>query len=390
MRFVYTEAIRKIRALKTRKKVIQGGTSAGKTFAILAVLIDKAIKNPESEISVVSESIPHLRRGALKDFLSIMKITNRFIPDNFNKTHLKYEFANGSYIEFFSVDDESKLRGARRTTLYINEGNNINFDSYLQLAIRTSGDIYIDFNPTHKFWAHTEVLNEQDSELLILTYKDNSGLPQSIVDELESNRVKSLTSDYWKNWCKVYLDGQIGSLEGVIFSNWNEIDRVPDNASLIGAGLDFGFTNDPSTMVAVYKIDDRIILDEIFYQKGLTNSDIANLIKSSQLNTVVYADSAEPKSIAEISKYGIKIVPAQKGKDSINFGISILQEYDILVTKRSYNLKDELVKYQWMKNKEGQSMNIPIDAFNHTIDAIRYLAIMKLKKINSTRTFRIG
>lgn len=355
----------------------------------MPVLIDKAIKKPGMEISVVSESIPHLRRGALKDFLSIMKSTGRFISENYNKTYLKYEFCNGSFIEFFSVDDDSKLRGARRTTLYVNEANNVTYDAYLQLSIRTSGDIYIDFNPTGRFWAHNEVLQENDSELLILNYLDNEALDKSIVDMLEQNRAKALTSDYWKNWWKVYGLGEIGTLEGVIFSNWMEIDRVPDDAALIGHGLDFGYTNDQTAIIAVYKYNDKIILDEVIYQKGLTNSDISALMKDNGVNGVVYADSAEPKSIAEINRYGHRLIGARKGRDSINFGISILQEYEMLVTKRSINLKDELNRYQWKKNKEGQTINIPIDAFNHCIDALRYLAIMKLKKKRSGKTFRI-
>lgn len=388
--FRYTTAIDKIRKMSTRKKVIQGGTSAGKTFGILPILIDKAIKEPHLEISVVSETIPHLRRGALKDFLKIMMMTGRYIPEHYNKTHLKYTFSNGSYIEFFSVDDESKLRGARRNVLYVNEANNINYDSYLQLAIRTSNDIYIDFNPTHKFWAHNEVLNEDDSELLILNYLDNEALPQNIIEELEANKAKATTSDYWKNWWTVYGLGQIGTLEGVIFDNWDEIDRIPEEASLIGYGMDFGYSNDPTTLVGVYKYNNDLIFDEVIYQKELLNSEIAALIKQHGITGEIYADSAEPKSIRELSRYGLRIIGAKKGRDSINFGIGILQEYNMLITKRSTNIKDELNRYSWKKDREGNATNIPIDNYNHCIDAMRYLAISKLQKKNAVKTFRIG
>ena len=388
--FQYTTAINKIRKLKKRKKVVQGGSSAGKTFAILAILIDKCARTPGLEVSVVSESIPHLRRGCIKDFLKIMKETGRFIESNFNKTFLKYEFTNNSYIEFFSADDDSKMRGARRDILYINEANNVSFESYIQLAIRTSGDIYLDFNPVARFWAHTEVSIEEDAEFIIINYKDNEGLPQTVVDMLEQNRVKALTSSYWENWCRVYLDGQIGNLEGAVFPYWDEVSKIPDEAKLIGCGLDFGFTNDPSTMVAIYKMDDNIYIDEIFYQKGLSNSDIANLIKQCELSCEIYADAAEPKSISEIKKYGIRILPAQKGKDSINFGISIIQEYNIYITSRSNNIKDEFSKYTWKKDGDGFYTNSPIDLYNHSIDAIRYLSIMKLKKTNAYKSFRIG
>jgi phage terminase large subunit len=164
--FIKTTAIKKIELLKKRKKVIQGGTSAGKTFGIIPLLIDYAIKNPMTEISIVAESYPHLRRGAMKDFLKIMVMTNRFTPDRWNKTGSRYRFHNKSYIEFFSVDQEQKVRGARRNVLYVNEANNIDFETYNQLAIRTDGDIYLDYNPTAEFWAHTEIADQDDSDFI--------------------------------------------------------------------------------------------------------------------------------------------------------------------------------------------------------------------------------
>lgn len=389
-KFIYTTALDKIRHMKGRKKVIQGGTSAGKTFSILPILIDKAIKTPNLEISVVSESVPHLRRGALKDFLKIMQLTKRYIPNQYNKSYLKYEFTNGSYIEFFSVEDEGKLRGARRNILYVNEANNIPYEAYLQLSIRTDGDIFIDFNPTNRFWAHTEVLNEPDAEHIILTYKDNEALSEEVIRTLEANREKAKTSSYWANWCNVYLDGQNGNLEGLVFSDWDAIDTIPDESTLIGYGMDFGFTNDPTTCVAVYKVDSTLILDEVIYRKGLSNSEISDLLKEFNVRGEIIADSAEPKSISELRKYGHKIKGAKKGKDSILYGISVLQNYEIRVTKRSLNLKEELNKYYWLKDREGNQINKPVDAFNHAIDAVRYLAMMKLgKRTNNTKPFKI-
>ena len=230
--FIYTTAIKKLRKLKKRIRIVQGGTSAGKTFGIIPILIDKACKTELLEISIVSESVPHLRRGALKDFEKIMRSTNRWIDGHFNKSLLKYTFANGSFIEFFSVDQPDKLRGARRNILYINECNNVNFEAYQQLSIRTSHEVWLDFNPTHEFWAHTELLNDKDSEHLIITYKDNEALSDSIVAEIEKAEVKAKTSSYWSNWWKVYGLGQIGSLEGVIFNNWKQIDSIPEEAQI--------------------------------------------------------------------------------------------------------------------------------------------------------------
>ena len=211
-----TTAINKILKLKKRVKIIQGGTSAGKTFGILPILIDKATKTPSLEISIVAESIPHLRRGALKDFLNIMKWTNRFFDSRYNKSLLRYEFANGSYIEFFSADDSSKLRGARRDVLYINECNNVAFNSYNELSIRTKSDIYLDFNPANEFWVHTELKDEVDSDFLILTYRDNEALDPRIVREIEKNKAKSKTSAYWENWWRVYGEGLVGMLGPIL------------------------------------------------------------------------------------------------------------------------------------------------------------------------------
>ena len=391
-KFIYTSALRKIRRMNSRIKVIQGGTSASKTFSILAILIDKAIKTPNLEMSVVSESIPHLRRGANKDFLKIMKETGRFISSHYNKTLLRYEFSNGSYIEFFSADDESRLRGARRNILYMNECNNINYDAYLQLQIRTDGEIYLDYNPTSKFWVHTEVLGQDDTELLVLTYKDNEALSNEIVKQLEMNREKAKTSTYWENWCRVYLDGEVGSVEGTIFTDFEVVDKIPEEARLLGYGLDFGFSQDPAALIALYKYNDDIVADELIYETGLLNSELANRMKQYEVKGEIYADSAEPKSISELKRFGFQVKPVEKGRDSINYGIQIIQQKHILVTRRSKNLLDEFSKYSWKKNRDGGYDTTPIDSNNHACDALRYISTMKLgvrKENKVTMPFRI-
>jgi phage terminase large subunit len=364
-----TTAINKIIALKKRVKIIQGGTSAGKTFGILPVLISKAANKPLLEISVVAESIPHLRRGALKDFLTIMKSTNRYFDERFNKSLLRYEFGNGSYIEFFSADDSSKLRGARRDILYINECNNIEFEAYNELAIRTKREVFLDFNPANEFWVHTELKDEPDTDFLILTYKDNEALDKRIVREIEKNRLKATTSTYWANWWRVYGEGLVGMLEGVVFSNWQQIDIVPPEARLLGYGLDFGYSNDPTSIIEVYNYNGQRILNEVCYQTGLINSDIANKL---QKNVIAYADSSEPKSIEEIRRTGQQIKGVTKGADSINFGIQIMLSQKYLVTKQSTNLIKELRAYCWDKDKTGKTLNKPQGKNDHAIDAVRY------------------
>jgi len=382
--FIVTTALKKLLKLKKRIKVVPGGTSAGKTYSILPILIDKAIKEKFLEISVVGESIPNLRRGALKDFIKIMQTTNRWIDDHYSRTLLKYTFTNGSFNEFFGADQPDKLRGPRRHILYINECNNVNFESYQQLAIRTSNEVWLDFNPTHEFWVHTELENDEDVEHLKLTYLDNEALSESIVKEIEKGKVKAKTSKYWANWWNVYGLGELGSLEGVIFNNWKLIDIVPSDAQLVGLGMDFGYTNDPTAIIEVYKWNGKRILNEVCYRTGLVNQDIAKLLPSG---IVIYADSAEPKSIEEIRRTGKYIKGVTKGKDSIMFGISTMQSQEYLVTKQSSNVINELRYYCWDTEKNGKKLNKPVDMWNHAIDAIRYHEMESIGINNTVFTF---
>lgn len=378
---IQTTAQTKIKALRKRIRIVQGGTSSSKTFTILPLLIQYAYQTPNSEISVVAESIPHLKRGALKDFLKIMDWTNNFNPNNFNKSNLTYKFSNGSYIEFFSADQPDKLRGARRDILFINECNNVTFESYQQLSIRTKKFIYLDYNPTNEFWVHTELMNDSNSDFIILTYKDNEALDPAIVKEIEKAKEKAKTSSYWENWWKVYGLGQIGSLDGVIFNNWKTIDTIPEDARLLGYGLDFGYSNDPTAIVEVYKWNDKRILNEICYQKGLSNAEISRFIKTRM---ICYCDSAEPKSIRELNEKGVNAHAVSKGADSVNYGIQIIQQHEYLVTSKSLNLISELRKYAWDTDKKtGVKLNKPIDNFNHICDAWRYHEMESLgRKVN--------
>lgn len=385
MSFTFTTAIQKIQNITERKKIIQGGSSAGKTFAILAILIDRCIKEKNLSVSVVAESMPHLRRGALRDFLNIMKGTNRYFDDHYNRTNLIYTFSNGSYMEFFAAENSDKLKGSRRDCLLINECNHVTYDAYLQLSIRTRGDIYLDYNPTNRFWVHNELLQEEDAKMIILNYKDNEALDDNTVNQFAINKKKANTSEYWRNWCKVYIDGEVGSLDGVIFDNWKEISNLPEEARLIGYGLDFGYSNDPSSLIGVYKFNEDYILDEVVYRTGLTNNQLHSLFAQEgvEKSAEIWADSAEPKSIKELTNYGWRVRPTSKGRDSIMYGIGLMQQHNLLVTSKSINLITELQNYQWKKNRNDETQNVPIDIYNHAIDAIRYLFMSKLGKKNS-------
>lgn len=387
MSFIRTTAINKLLKLDKFIKGVQGGSSAGKTYGIIPIEIDYAIKHPNTDISIVSESIPHLKRGAMKDFIKIMESTNRWNQNNWNATDFKYKFSNGSVIEFFSADSDSKLRGARRDRLYINECNNVTFHAYTELAMRTKQSVFLDWNPTNKFWFHDELMSDTNVDFITLTYKDNEAAPLSAVDFLERAKVKAETSDYWANWWRVYGLGELGTLEGVIFNDWKQVDTIPSDARSIGLGMDFGFTNDPTTLIGCYKYNEGYIFHEFLFKIGLTNREIYNHVKD--IRGEIVADSSEPKSIAELQQYGLNIRGAKKGPDSVIHGIQLLQSVNFSVTSSSTNLIKELRNYSWEKDKQGKQMNSPIDAYNHCIDPMRYIAQQWLTKQSGTKGFRL-
>ena len=384
--FIRTTAINKLLKLKKFIKGVQGGSSAGKTFGIIPIEIDYAIKNPLTETSIVAESIPHLKRGAIRDFKKIMAFTNRWNDDNWNASDFRYTFSNGSFIEFFSAENSAKLRGARRDRLYINECNNIDFNSYTELAMRTKKSIFLDWNPSNEFWFHTELMNEDNVDFIILNYKDNEAAPDSAVEFIEKAKEKAKTSDYWRNWYNVYGLGEIGSLQGVVFNNWKLIDTIPPEARLIGIGLDFGYSVDPTAIVQVYTYNGQRIVKELAYRTGMLNTDIARELPK---NVPVYADSAEPKSIEEIRRHGITIKGVTKGKDSINYGIDVMQRQEYLVTSDSTNLIKELRAYCWDTDKTGVRLNKPAGGNDHIIDALRYHEMETLGLNTSYGTYAI-
>ncbi|MCT4665625.1 MAG: terminase large subunit [Flavobacteriales bacterium] len=365
-----------------RIKVIQGGTSAGKTYGAIPVLIDRAIKTPRLKITIVAETIPAVKDGSVDIFKEIMQGTGRWREKGWIGNPMEYTFSNKSRIQFKAFDTVGKAKASgKRDILFLNEGNHIAYPIADALMIR-SKETYIDFNPDNEFWVHTEVLTESNSEFLLLTYKDNEALPKETLEDLMIKQEKAKISKYWANWCKVYIDGEVGQLEGTIFNNWKQIDSIPKEAEFLGYGKDFGFTNDPTTLIALYKWNSKLIWDELIYEKGLTNPQIARRLKDLGVNPKddIVADSSEPKSIKEIKSYGFAIKGAEKGKDSIVFGISLLQEYEMLVTARSINVITEFRKYAWDKDREGNTLNKPIDNYNHCIDAMRYIAVDKLAK----------
>lgn len=349
----------------------QGGTSSSKTYSTLQLLLIIAAKHPGLLISVVAESLPHLKRGALRDFINILEEEGIYSERIHNKTDNSFKIG-GSVIEFFGADSPDKLRGARRDYLFLNECNNISYAAFNQLEPRTKTRVFLDYNPVAEFWVHEHLLDKPGVAYIQSTYLDNDFLDPSIIKSIERRRETDPA------WFKVYGLGETGRAEGLVFNKWDIVDDVPDS-KLLGYGLDFGYTNDPSAAIAVYLAEGTLYFDELIYSTGLTNDDLFIRARKAKIDMQAntYADSAEPKSIEELFRLGWRGVrPVVKGADSIRNGIQVMQTYNIKVTKRSTNLIKELRNYQWATDKYGEPLNKPSDNWNHCIDSARYCCMM--------------
>ncbi len=345
--------------------VNQGGTSSGKTYSILQVLFTFAIEQPNLIITICGQDIPNLKSGALRDALAIYNASEELkqLVTSYNKSDRIFEFFNGSLIEFKSYDDWQDAKSGKRDYLFINEANGISKNVFDELHLRTRVRTFLDYNPNAEFWVHEYVIGQKGVELLISDHRHNTFLDKSIHDKIEDISDPELY--------KVYARGLTGKIEGLIFRNYNIVDSIPGEARFIGYGQDFGFTNDPSAFIEVYMNQGELWINELFYAKGLTNADITNEYKTLGIHKAreIIADSAEPKSIAEIGNDGYNVHGAKKGKDSVNNSIDILKRYKLNITQRSYNLKKELNSYKWKQDKNGYTLNEPTDFMNHAIDA---------------------
>ena len=359
-------------ALNPRYIDSEGGTRSGKTYSNLQLLSIICPADPEPTItSVVSENLPHLKRGAIRDFQKIMAGDGRWNEKRWNRTDCIYEFPNGSILEFFGCDSPGKVHGPARTRLFINEAQNVDWEVARQLMVRTTGLVMWDYNPTHRFWAHEQFEADPECVHVHSTYKDNEQLAAWTVKDIERNK-----ND--KSWWRVYGQGLVGVLEGQIYQNFTLVDSLPDPAGFTETyGLDFGFTNDPTAIVhcLIHTGRKEIWLDEVCYQRGLDNGMIAALLKQQGLRSsggpVVYADCAEPKSISEINSYGLNVLKSDKGAKIKDQALWI-NGFRLFVTKRSVNLTKELRNYQWQKKADGTLTNEPVDIWNHACDAFRY------------------
>lgn len=358
----------------TEKIVVnQGGTSSSKTYSIVQRLFDKAINESRCVITIVGESIPNLKKGAYRDAETIY-YDNKYLSNfviQWNKTDRIIYFTNGSIMEFTSYESEQSAKNGKRDYLFVNEANGISWQIYWQLAIRTRKQVFLDYNPSSEFWVHEKLIGNEGIKLIISDHRHNIFLSEQQHAEIEA--IKQEDEELWK----VYARGLTGKIEGIVFRNWVTVPQIPEDAKFISYGLDFGYTNDETGLIEVYKQNGELWLNELIYEKGLTNPDIDKKMSDLGINKkrIIIADSSEPKSIRELQDFGWDVLPATKGPDSVKNGIDILKRYKMNVTASSVNLKKELNKYVWRKDKLGTQMNQPIDKFNHLLDPLRYIAL---------------
>lgn len=364
--------------------VNKGSTRSSKTYSILQLLYIIAYKSPHPlVISIVSESIPHLKKGCIRDFREMLVADGLWVHKNWNATDKIYK-VNESVIEFFSVDNPAKVHGPSRDILYVNECINVEYEVYRQLAIRTTGTIFLDCNPCYEFWLDKKVLTQPNARLIHSTYRDNEYLTPEQIREIESNRADAA-------WWQVYGEGLTGSMSGVVIGNWDIVEAMPDSYKRRWIGIDFGFTNDPTAIVDIRLAGGELWIDELLYARGYDNLMISNHLASSGIghDIPIVADCAEPKSIREIASQGWRIEPAQKGKDSVRTGIAILNRYRKHISARSKNIIDEYRSYRWQTNEFGDATNIPVDRYNHAIDAQRYVCLNKLIERGSSLNYGV-
>ena len=360
--------------LEKRIIVLQGGTRSGKTYSAIQFLIELCYKYPNAGmvITIARATHPAIKGSVLRDFIDILNSFDAYDPNLHNKTDSIYQL-NGNTVEFISLDQPQKVRGRKRDILFVNEANEITLEGWNQLLFRTTGFAVMDFNPSDPMhWIYDDVQTREDAATLITTYKDNPHLTDVVVAEIE--RFKDIDPDYWK----VYGEGKRSAgRKGQIFTHFQKVEVIPwDECSSITFGVDFGFTNDPTAVIKLGRKNDRRYIEEVIYEKGLTIDLLAERLRSAGVTNsdTLICDSAEPRSINELRKYGFDAIGVKKNKDSVRHGINALKALTIFVLSNSKNIWEEVVWYAWDmdKDEKPKSPERPIDAFNHAMDAIRY------------------
>lgn len=369
---------------------LQGSARSSKTYNTLIWLIMFCLNTPNTRLSVVRKTLPALKFSVFVDFKEILMKMNLFNPKRLNKSDLVYSFANGSWIDFFSTDNEQKLRGRKRDILFVNEANELSYLEWEQLVMRTTRLAMLDYNPSFsdEHWI-CQLNAEPKTYHFVSTYKDNPFLERKVVEEIESLKHKN------ENLWRIYGLGQQAIVEGLIFTNVRFVEKMPDLVKQRYVGMDFGFTNDPTAIVEVGIVESekRIYIDEIMYRTQMLTTDIIRVLKSEADRKKVISESADPRLIQEIYRAGVNIHPVKKFQGSIDAGITKMQEYTIFITQRSVNVTKEFKNYVYHKDKEGKITNTPVDAFNHAIDAVRYVVLNEIlggqpKAINLQKVYK--
>jgi len=357
--------------------VEQGGTRSGKTYNILLWIIFKyCTSNNNKVITICRKSFPSLRATVMRDFISILQEHNCYSEMAHNKSNSEYSLF-GNLVEFISLDQPQKIRGRKRDLLFVNEGNELYYEDMQQLLFRTQDRIILDFNPSDEFhWIYDKLITRDDCDFFKTTYLDNPFIEESIIKEIEL--LKDTDEQYWQ----IYGLGERSASRSTIFK-YTEVNSIPAEANLISYGMDFGYSNDPSTLVSVYIWNHNLYVKEHLYRTQMTTNDIAQFLREENLSgNPIYADSAEPRLIAELRRMGFNIFPSTKGKDSINAGIDLLKRYKIHVLASSTNAIMEFRNYKWREDKSGMLINVPEDKNNHIIDPTRYATYSILSRPN--------
>lgn len=365
--------------LESKKKIIveQGGTRSGKTYNILVwIIFYYCPDNRGKTITICRKTFPSLRASVMRDFIDILKIYKMYSEESHNKSSSEYQLY-GNLIEFISLDQPQKVRGRKRDLLFINEANELNWEDWQQLIFRTQERIVIDYNPSDEYhWIYDKVITRPDAAFYKTTYLDNPFLEKTIREEIE--RLKDTDEQYWQ----IYGLGIKGVTKATIF-RYIEINEIPIQAKFLSFGMDFGYTNDPTTLIGIWKDGYNIYTKEYLYRTMMTTTDIHKFLQSLNIDReMIWADSAEVRLIDELRRMGWNIKPSIKGRDSVNAGIDLLKRYKIHITNDSNNTIQEFRNYKWKEDKNGKMINIPEDRNNHLIDALRYGTYSILSKPN--------
>ena len=367
--------------VNSKKKIIvnQGGTRSGKTFnIILYIIFYYCLNNSGKTITICRKTYPALRATVLRDFINILREHNLYNEDNHNKSSSEYNLF-GNLIEFISLDQPVKVRGRKRDLLFINEANELYWEDWQQLLFRTSEKIILDYNPSEEYhWIYDKIIPREDTDFLKTTYKDNPFLEEALIKEIE--RLQYTDEQYWQ----IYGLGEKGISKATIF-NYVECNQIPEDAEFVSMGMDFGFTNDPTALVSVWKKKSNLYIKELLYRTMMTTGDIHSYFKQTITNELIYADSSEPRIIEELRRMGWKIRASLKGRDSVNAGIDLLKRFKIHIHKDSANAIQEFRNYKWKEDKTGKLTNTPEDKNNHITDAVRYATYSILSKPNFGR-----